>query len=237
MARRLSCVRGFFKWLVSTKQLEKDPSAALRTPRKERTLPRFLSESEAESLLKAPQDGSPFAIARDAAILAVLYDCGLRVSEAAALELAHIDIPRAAILVHGKGRKQRQVPLLETTIEAIQNWLPHREHPPKGACATEKLFINTGGGPLTDRSIRRVVLARAQEAGLGKRVWPHQMRHSFATHLLDHGADLRDVQELLGHESLSTTQGYTHVSTQRMLDVYTKAHPSARAVSGRRKVV
>lgn len=237
LARRLSCARSFFGWLAETRQIASDPSASLRTPRRERTIPRFLTESEAATLLDASHDGSPWAVARDGAILALLYDCGLRVSELAALELHHVDFGRSVVLVHGKGRKQRQVPLLDTTIAAIRSWLELREHPPLYSPTTGKMFLNYRGGALTDRSVRRVVLNRAREAGLGKRVWPHQMRHSFATHLLNAGADLRDVQELLGHESLSTTQCYTHVSTQRMMDVYRKAHPSARALSGRIKAV
>ncbi len=224
VARHLSSLRSLLAWMTREGRLAANPAEGMRTPKRGRPLPRFLSPDQAELLLTLPDDQS-WSGMRDRALLACLYDCGLRVSELAGMELSHLDFGRSCILVMGKGRKQRQVPMLDATGEALQRWLAVRSAAPLAVepVSSSRVFLNQKGGPLTDRSARRIVVDRARQAGIDHHVTPHQLRHSFATHLLDGGADLRDVQELLGHESLSTTQIYTHVSTQRMRDVYRAA--------------
>lgn len=229
MARKTSALRSFFRWLEEREEISSNPAAGLRNPKRKRTLPHFLDEDQAVSLMDAPCTDD-WVGRRDRAILSLLYDCGLRVSEVVRIDLNHIERDRMLLQVFGKGRKQRRVPLLEITLDAIQAWLELRETPPKlGKNSVEDaaLFLNQNGGRLTDRSVRRVLNAWIARAALSLSVHPHMLRHSFATHLLNAGADLRDVQELLGHEHLSTTQIYTHISHERMREVYQSAHPRA----------
>ncbi len=230
LGRKLSALRSFFSFLCAKGSLKENPSLVLRTPRKERNLPKFLNEGEAISLLEAPT-GDDWAAKRDRALFSLLYDCGLRVSELCAMKLEHIEWQRSTLRVFGKGKKERILPLIEVTGRTLKEYLTCRTTPPRarGILPNDQnfVFLNQRGTRLSDRSVRRILYKWVDSLALDRHVSPHTLRHSFATHLLNNGADLRDVQELLGHESLSTTQIYTHVSHQRMRDVYKRAHPGA----------
>ncbi len=228
----LSALRQFYRVLQRRELCETNPVASFRGPRVGRTLPEFLSEPEVGTLLGGgAQDWTKeagWAVARDKAILELLYSGGLRVSELASLKREDVDFAQALVRVLGKGGKERLLPLGRPAIEAIRAYAalpPWWTKPPSGET---RLFRNKFGGPLTDRSVRRLLLARLSQAGL-RNVSPHALRHSFATHMLDHGADLRAVQELLGHSSVTTTQIYTHVTARRLQEAYEKAHPRARS--------
>ena len=231
IARKLSSLRAFFKFLLRRNIVETNPAQDMRTPRREKKLPRFLDESEANALIEAPDTSGPKGC-RDRAILEMLYGSGLRVAELVALNISDIDMISEVATVRGKGRKERLAPLGSQAVAALRNWLNDR----RGVVARlggddQAVFINCqrGGNRLDSRSIRKLLDVYVKQAGLAGRISPHTLRHSFATHLLDHGADLRSVQELLGHANLQSTQIYTHVSTERLRKVYDKAHPrSAR---------
>jgi integrase/recombinase XerC len=229
LARKQAAVRGFFGWLVSTGRAARDPSAPLRTPRRAAPLPRVLDEAAIEALLAAPQGELPAAL-RDRALLEALYSTGMRVEECQHLELAALDLDGGSVRLLGKGRKERLGLLGGAARQALRAWLPARERLllERRRAGQTALFVNLrDGGGLTTRSIARLVKHYAVLAGLPGDTSPHTLRHSFATHLLDRGADLRTVQELLGHASLSTTQIYTHVSIGRLRDVYRRSHPRA----------
>src|SRR5262245_5305986 len=220
MARSLACLRTFFSFLERRGVVKVHPAANLKGPRKDRKLPGVLDEKEVERLLDAAGGR------RNRALLEVLYAGGLRVSEAVGLDVA--DATQAAGLVRvreGKGAKERLAPIGRAASRAIEAWLDERRR--RVANSGGPLFVNAGGGRLDVRSARRIVVAAAKAAGLSRRVSPHTLRHSFATHLLDRGCDLRSVQELLGHENVTTTQIYTHVSVGRLRQVYASAHPRA----------
>jgi len=225
-ARSLACLRTFFGFLEKRRILASNPAANLRGPRKERRLPRVLAEAEVERLLDAA-GGRDSAGRRNRALLETLYAGGLRVSEAVGLDVGDATLDSAVVRVrHGKGSKERLAPIGRPAARAIEAWLEERRKlAPAGVGA---LFLNAAGGRLDVRSVRRIVDAAAKAAGLGRRVSPHTLRHCFATHLLDRGCDLRSVQELLGHEHVTTTQIYTHVSVGRLKQVYDQAHPMAR---------
>jgi len=229
LARKQASLRGFFGWLVKGGRIAADPTAPLRTPRRGRPLPRALDEAAVARLLAAPDPEEPAGL-RDRALLETLYSAGLRVEECSRLDLADLDLAGGTVHVQGKGRKERLGLLGRPARDALQGWLPVRgrllaERRRTGEAA---LFVNArDGGRLTVRSIARLVKHYAAQARLPADTSPHTLRHSFATHLLDRGADLRVVQEMLGHESLSTTQIYTHVSIGRLKDVYERAHPRA----------
>lgn len=229
LSRKQAAMRGFFKWMQREKHIEKNPAAALRTPRRSRHLPQTLDETQVEALLTAPEGERP-ADLRDRAVLELLYSSGMRVAECAGLDLGHLDLSGGSVRVFGKGRKERMGLVGKQARGAVTDWLEERaallrKH---RRTAEQAVFINLrDAGRLTTRSLARMVRARARAAGLPDHVTPHTLRHSFATHLLDRGADLRVVQELLGHESLSTTQIYTHVSIGRLKEVYASAHPRA----------
>ena len=228
-ARKLACLRSFFRFLVREGIVEENPARVVRTPKLERKLPRLLAEEEVVRLIEAPDASTPKG-KRDRAILEILYATGMRVGEMVALDLEDVDLSERTIRVLGKGGKQRRVLFGEKAREALLAYLgARRTAPGRGSRGddAEALFHNRRGGRLTDRSVRRILDARIRECALKHRISPHGLRHSFATHLLDRGADLRAIQELLGHASLSTTQRYTHVSTEQMLRVYRKAHPRA----------
>lgn len=224
ISRKIACLRSFFKYLVRENYLKANPAADLATPKREKRLPKFLDEQEVTHLLEAPSTDS-WDGKRDRAILETLYSSGLRVSELVGLN--HDDLSGELVRVRGKGKKERIVPIGLMALKAIQGYLEHK--PPKDGEPNLKrpLYLNRSGGRLTDRSIRRMILKYARQVALKKGVSPHTLRHSFATHMLDRGADLRSVQELLGHENLSTTQIYTHVTTKRLKEAYDAAHPSA----------
>jgi len=230
LSRKQAAIRGFYKWLLKHEHIAKDPAAVLRTPRRGRHLPKALDEQDVERLLASPEGDGPGAL-RDRALLELLYSTGMRVAECAALDVEHIDVSSGSVRIYGKGRKERMGLVGGPARRALQAWAPAREAllaRRKRVTPEKAVFLNLRDvGRLTTRSIDRMVKARALSAGLRPGVTPHTLRHSFATHLLDRGADLRVVQELLGHESLSTTQIYTHVSIGRLKEVYGKAHPRA----------
>lgn len=230
--RKLAAVRAFYKFLVRERLAAKNPTKGLRAPKQGHRLPRFLDPQEVRSLLAAPDPRTPQGL-RDRALLELLYATGLRVGEAAALRLEAVETLQtddqglAELVVEGKGRKERGVLLDGRALAALRLYL-ERGRPElarRAARPPELLFLNPSGGGLTPRSIQRLIAKHAAAAGIMKEVTPHVLRHSFATHLLEGGADLRAVQELLGHASLSTTQIYTHVTADRLKQVYRKAHP------------
>ncbi len=224
VARKLSSLRTFFKFWMRQKKLEQNPAKAVATPKIPKRIPRFLSEEETETLLHIPM-GANFQEARDRAILELLYASGVRVSELVGVNLGDLD-GGIMLRVLGKGRKERLVPVGGPAHKAIEDYLEYR----KIVAVTsprEPLFVNRKGGRLTVRSVERQIKKCLRLSGIQKKVTPHMLRHTFATHMLNHGADLRGIQELLGHSSLSTTQRYTHVTIDQLMAVYDKAHPKA----------
>ena len=225
ISRRLAAVRTWCRFLCRQGLLENNPAMGLRGPRQEKKLPHFLTRDDLLRLLEAPPSDNPFGL-RDRAWLEVLYSAGVRVSELTGLDLGDTDLDAGLATVRGKGRKERLVLLGPQAVEAIRAWLPARQALLR-ARGLDALFLNKNGTRLTSRSVGRLLEKYLAQAGLDPRTSPHTLRHSFATHLLDAGADIRSVQELLGHRNLSTTQIYTHVSTQRLRESYHKAHPRA----------
>ncbi len=227
VARRLAAVRSWCRYLCRQGLLETNPAAGLRGPRQDRKLPHFLSRDEVNRLLQVPPADNPLGL-RDRAWLETLYSAGLRVSELTGLEVADLDLAEGLATVRGKGKRERLALLGPPAVAALQAWLEARGAVAGGRGATRTaLFLNKNGTRLSSRSIGRLLERYLQQAGLDPRTSPHTLRHSFATHLLDAGADVRSVQELLGHRSLGTTQIYTHVSQQRLRDSYDRAHPRA----------
>jgi integrase/recombinase XerC len=231
IARRLAAVRSWFRFLCRQGTLTANPADGLRGPRQDKRLPTFLTEEALGKLLAAPQGTDPLAM-RDRAILEALYSAGLRVSELTGLELPDFDRHEGIATVRGKGKKERLVFFGKNAMEALKAWLAARDRllaqrPASRRC--QAIFLNKNGSRLTVRSVGRLVHKYLALAGLDPSATPHTLRHSFATHLLDRGADIRSVQELLGHRSLATTQVYTHVTTTRLKESYDKAHPRARA--------
>ena len=224
ISRKLATIRSFFKYLHREGFVQKNPAKLVASPRVPRTLPRFLDIDKAFSLMDTPR-GETFKPARDKAILELLYSSGLRVSELTSLDVVDLDIKESLVRVKGKGRKERIVPIGSMAMEALQNYLPERISIKKKSPA---LFLNNRGGRLTQRSVRRILVNYSRMINLKGDIGPHTLRHTFATHLLHEGADLRSIQELLGHSSLSTTQKYTHVDIRHLADVYDKAHPMAK---------
>jgi integrase/recombinase XerC len=228
VARRLACLRSFFRYCNREGICESNPAKPLRTPRSGRKLPHFLTTEQIGSLLTAPPATTPAGL-RDRAILETMYSAGLRVSELVGLNLSDWDRGAGIVRVLGNGRKERLAPIGSYASRALDHWLEVRQPDPK---ASEKqrlaMFLNRFGRRLTTRSIGRLLETHITTAGLSQQTTPHTLRHTFATHLLDGGADLRSVQELLGHKSLTTTQIYTHVSTRRLRETYEKAHPHAQ---------
>ncbi len=221
-ARKLATLRTFFRFLCREGVLERNPARALASPRLERRIPSHLEESEMTSLLEI--EAADDLALRARAILELLYATGVRCAELVGLDLAEVDLEARMLRVLGKGRKERVVPFGSRAKEALLAYLParHRLRPRGNA-----LFVNARGGRLSDRAVRRILDKRLSEVALSRRISPHALRHSFATHLLQRGADLRSIQELLGHVSLSTTQRYTHVNARYLLEIYEKAHPRA----------
>ncbi|HXH84499.1 MAG TPA: site-specific tyrosine recombinase/integron integrase, partial [Candidatus Tectomicrobia bacterium] len=215
--RKVSAARGFYRWLQAQGLVEANPLANVKGPRKPRRLPSFLTYDEVTALISCPQGSRPQAV-RDRAILELLYATGMRVSEIVSLDLDDVDLDGQAIRVVGKGNKERMVIMGEPAREALERYL--REARPKLAAGTERaLFLNRDGGRLSVRRVQLMLRKYAVAAGLGKRAYPHLLRHTFATHLLDGGADLRVVQELLGHANVNTTQVYLHVTEERQRKV------------------
>ncbi|RLB55101.1 MAG: tyrosine recombinase XerC [Deltaproteobacteria bacterium] len=226
--RQLAAVRGFYRFCRRRGWITDNPAERLRSPSLERRLPGHLDPDQILALLAAP-DGNDALAVRDRAILEVLYSSGLRVSELTGLDLQQLDLEAATVRVLGKGAKERLVPLTGKALAALRQWLPRRQQLLQRAARADEqaLFLNYRGGRLSARSVRRRLDRAIIKAGLLHHVSPHTLRHTFATHLLQAGADLRSIQELLGHASLSTTQIYTHVETSKLLEVYDRAHPRA----------
>ena len=227
VARKISCYRSFFKYLARQKQVQSNPWEAVSTPKISKKLPSFLYSEEVEALLEQPDIREPGGI-RDRAILEMLYASGMRVSELTKLNLGDVDKEDGEILVTGKGSKERVVLAGSHAISSLKEYLKYsRPKMQRGSASGRALFIGRFGERLTPRTIERMVQKYIKKASIDKKITPHSLRHSFATHLLERGADLRSVQELLGHSSLSTTQIYTHVTKEHLKSVYNKAHPRA----------
>jgi len=237
IARRLACLRSFFRYAQREKLVESNPAKALRTPRAGRKLPNFLTLEQITQLLEAPPANEPEGL-RDRAILETMYSAGLRVAELVGLNLGDWDRDANILRVFGKGRKERIAPVGRFASLALDRWLAVRSADHKASFEEQQaLFLNRFGRRLTTRSIGRMLEKYLLLTGLSSRISPHTLRHTFATHLLDGGADLRSVQELLGHKSLTTTQIYTHVSTTRMKETYDQSHPHAAGRKTREKPV
>jgi integrase/recombinase XerC len=226
-ARKLATLRSFFKFLIRRGLVTSSPLLQIRTPKQEKRLPKCLDLEQVQKLMDAPGD-SDLLSARDKAMLEVLYSSGIRVSELVELDMADIDLQEGVLRVKGKGRKDRLTPIGSQAIAAVQRYFEMRMQEPKlQSKTTGRVFLNKHGESLSTRSVRRKLDKYLVTAGLDPGISPHTLRHSFATHLLNNGADLRSVQELLGHQSLSTTQVYTHLTTSKMKQVYDDAHPRA----------
>ncbi len=230
IARRIAAVRSWFRFLCRRGVVAANPADGLRGPRRDKMLPNFLGETDVGQLLSSPTNDTELS-RRDQALLETLYSAGLRVSEATGLNLTDLDLADGVATVRGKGKRERLVFFGASAKEAIGVWLRAREsllgRLGKNA-AVEAVFLNKNGTRLTPRSVGRLLAKYVQKTGLDPSSSPHSLRHSFATHLLDHGADIRSVQELLGHRSLTTTQIYTHVTTGKLQENYRKAHPRAK---------
>jgi tyrosine recombinase XerC len=228
MARKLASLRTFLKYLVREEVMDDNPAADMRTPRKEKRLPAVLDEAQVRRLIEQP-DTSTFLGLRDRAILEILYSTGIRASELVGANIEDADLIGEVIKVRGKRKKERLAHLGSYATAAINDYLDARRLQPRAPMFDRRaLILNRFGTRLSDRSLRRTINKYFRQAALLLKVTPHTLRHSFATHLLDRGADLRSVQELLGHESLQTTQIYTHVSAERLKKVYEEAHPRAK---------
>jgi integrase/recombinase XerD len=227
--RKAACLRSFYRHLRREGVRDSDPTASLSAPRRGRKLPQVLSRGEVDKLLTQPRGTEPAAL-RDRALLELMYACGLRASEAISLEVSDVDLEEGLLRARGKGSKERIVPVGQGALAAVRVYL--RRGRPKLVArkpSESHLFVNFRGGPLTRQGLYKIVRRHAQSAGLADRMSPHTLRHTFATHLLAGGCDLRSVQEMLGHADVSTTQLYTHLSSGRLKEVYFKAHPRATA--------
>lgn len=228
ISRRLASLRSFFRFAQREGFATQNPAKPLRNPRPDRKLPHFLTTDEIQKLLDAPPANRPLGL-RDRAILETMYSAGLRVGELVTLSDADLDLEQGIVRVRGKGRKERLAHLGSFAVKALRYWLAVRKlHPREAARGQTPVFTNRFGRRLTTRSVGRMLEKLLAQTGLDNRTTPHTLRHSFATHLLDRGADIRSVQELLGHKSLVTTQIYTHVSTAGLRAAYDRAHPRAR---------
>jgi integrase/recombinase XerC len=227
VARKLSTLRSFFGYLVRQAEIKQNPADMVSAPKMGKPIPDFLPVDEVFQLMHGPDTDSVLG-SRDRAILEVLYSCGLRVSELTALNLDSLDLELGIARVIGKGNKERVVPIGDKAKKALSNYLEKRGELLAGRTERGALFLNNRGGRLSSRSVARLVKKHMQRCNLGRPLSPHGLRHSFATHLLDAGADLRAIQEMLGHVSLSTTQRYTHLSVDKLMAEYDKAHPRSR---------
>lgn len=234
MARKIATLRSFYKWASKHGFADANPMTLIRTPRQSKRLPKAISLEQIEKLLSAPDAGEALG-ARDRALFETLFSTGIRVSELVDLNFGDLDESGEALLVRGKGKKERLVPLGSHALLAIRHYLKLAGSDPRftrifaGDHGSAPLFVNKHGGRLSSRSVRRKLDKYLRQVGLDPTISPHTLRHSFATHLLENGADLRSVQELLGHQSLSTTQIYTHLTARRMREGYDNAHPRAEA--------
>ena len=224
--RKAACLRSFYRHLRRDGILESDPTAGLSAPRRGRKLPQVLTRGEVNRLLEQPRGTDPSAL-RDRALLELMYACGLRASEAVMLEVADVDIEEQVLRARGKGSKERLVPIGSRALQALRIYLERGRPALTKARVESHLFVNFRGGSLTRQGLYKIVRRHAESAGLADRMSPHTLRHTFATHLLAGGCDLRSVQEMLGHADVATTQLYTHLSSERLKDVYFRSHPRA----------
>jgi integrase/recombinase XerC len=227
ISRRIAAVRSWCRFLCRQGTLQKNPADGLRGPKLDRRLPHFLNKPDVQRLLAAPPADTGLGL-RDRALLETLYSAGLRVSELVGLELGDLDLTEGVATVRGKGRKERLALIGDAARRAVSDWLDARASLLEGiGRRSDAIFLNKNGTRLSTRSVGRLLVKYLRHTGLDPRTTPHTLRHTFATHMLDAGADIRGVQELLGHKNLTTTQIYTHVSTQRLQDSYRKSHPRA----------
>jgi integrase/recombinase XerD len=227
LQRKVACLRSFYRHLRRTSVLEGDPTAHLRAPKESRKLPQVLSRDEVAELLRQPRGTEPAAL-RDRALLETMYACGLRASEAIGLEVGDVDLEAGILRARGKGAKERLVPVGSAAAAALTAYLQRGRPRLVGERWEARLFLNQRGGGLTRQGLYKIVQRHAASAGLAAKMSPHTLRHTFATHLLAGGCDLRSLQEMLGHADIATTQLYTHLSAERLKDVYFDAHPRAR---------
>jgi integrase/recombinase XerD len=224
--RKVACLRSFYRHLRREERLELDPTANLRAPRRSQRLPHVLTRAEVQHLLDQPRGPAPAAL-RDRALLELMYACGLRATEAIELDVADVDLEAGVLTARGKGAKERIVPVGSKAAEALWAWLDRGRPALVGLRDEARLFVNRRGAGLTRQGLYKIVQRHARTAGLADRMSPHTLRHTFATHLLAGGCDLRSVQEMLGHADIATTQIYTHLSAERLKDTYFDAHPRA----------
>jgi len=227
LQRKTACLRSFYRHLRREGVLDNDPTKDLRPPRSRARLPRVLSRDQVNSLLEQPQ-GTSNAAMRDRALLETIYACGLRASEAITLKLSDLDLEAGVLVAHGKGSKERLVPIGSTAIGALNVYLEKARPKLVGILEEPHVFVNLRGHALSRQGLYKIVQRHARTAGLDSSMSPHTLRHTFATHLLAGGCDLRSLQEMLGHADIGTTQIYTHLSTERLREVYFDAHPRAR---------
>jgi integrase/recombinase XerD len=226
--RKVACLRSFYRHLRRDEILDHDPTAELRAPRSTHKLPQVLSRAEVKRLLEAPRGTEPRGL-RDRALLELMYACGLRASEAIGLEVADVDLEDGVLRARGKGGKERLVPVGRQAVSAVRAYVERGRPRLVGNRAEVRLFVNSRGTGLTRQGLYKIVQRHAASAGLAGRMSPHTLRHTFATHLLAGGCDLRSVQEMLGHADIATTQIYTHLSAERLKDSYFEAHPRAHS--------
>jgi integrase/recombinase XerD len=231
LQRKVACLRSFYRHLRREGIIEHDPTAELRAPRPRARLPKVLSRDEVARLLEQPTGTTPAAL-RDRALLETMYACGLRASEAIDLQLSELDLETAVLRAHGKGSKERIVPVGSKALETLRAYLERARPRLVGLRDETRVFVNLRGGPLSRQGLYKIVQRHARSAGLEHRMSPHTLRHTFATHLLAGGCDLRSLQEMLGHADIGTTQIYTHLSAERLRDVYFDAHPRAQRSRG-----
>jgi integrase/recombinase XerD len=224
--RKAACLRSFYRHLRRENLLDSDPTAALSSPRRGKRLPEVLTRSEVQALLSAPKGSDPASL-RDRALLEVMYACGLRASEVIGLEVTDIDLDEGLLRARGKGSKERVVPVGSAAVAALRLYLSHGRPALVKLTPERALFVNFRGQALTRQGLYKIVRRHASSVGLADRMSPHTLRHTFATHLLSGGCDLRSVQEMLGHADVATTQLYTHLSPDHLKDVYFRAHPRA----------
>jgi len=223
--RALSSIRGFYRWMVRFGYREDDPSASLKNLKTPKTLPAFLGEGEMARFSELPETAGILWPERDKALILAMYSGGLRISETAGLSIKNLEADFSGARILGKGNKERQVFFSEEAQEALQAYMPARKMRIKAEHPTDKLFISIKGAPISVPGLRWIISKYAERSGLGKNIHPHSLRHSFATHLVKSGCDVRVVQELLGHASITTTQRYTHLNMEHLLKTYKKAHP------------
>ncbi|HXD54894.1 MAG TPA: site-specific tyrosine recombinase XerD [Solirubrobacteraceae bacterium] len=231
LGRKVACLRSFYRHLRREETIAHDPTADLHGPRKPQRLPRVLSREEVRRLLEQPRGSEPLAL-RDRALLEMMYACGLRASEAVGLELSDVDLEEGLLRTRGKGNKERIVPVGRQALAALSVYLRGGRPELVGGRPQTRLLVNHRGGVLTRQGLYKIVQGHARRAGLEEKMSPHTLRHTFATHLLAGGCDLRSLQEMLGHADLATTQVYTHLSADRLKDAYFGAHPRAASTEG-----